>query len=159
MSLDDHDLFAPTTAATPNVSTKTCRQHDWVPYPFASETVTHWCARCSRRRDEAAAKRNRNNRKRGGAFERTVAKKLGGRKTGPLGGRDDVMVGEFAAIQTKRAARFSLTEARTYLGDLRRTYPTRVPLVVHALPGERGGVVILMLEDWTSLHGSEGGEP
>lgn len=43
--------------------------------------------------------------------------------------------------------------------DLRRTYPTRVPLVVHALPGERGGVVILMLEDWTSLHGSEGGEP
>lgn len=33
------------------------------------------------------------------------------------------------------------------------------PLHVHALPGERGGVVILMLEDWTSLHGSEGGEP
>lgn len=28
------------------------------------------------------------------------------------------------------------------------------PLHVHALPGERGGVVIL-----TSLHGSEGGEP
>ena len=116
------------------------------------------CSRCHKFRDEAIAKRNRRNRQRGGAFERTVAKQLGGRKTGPLGGRDDVMVGGLFAIQTKRAQRFALTEARTYLDDLRRTYPTRTPLVVHALPGERGGVVILTLADWVSLHGSDGQE-
>lgn len=114
------------------------------------------CARCGKVRDEAVAKRNKRNRQRGGAFERTVAEKLGGRKTGPLGGRDDVMVGELFAIQTKRAQRFALTEARTYLADLRRTYPTRTPLVVHALPGERGGVVILDLESWVELHGKDG---
>ncbi len=160
MSLDDHDLFAPTTAATPNVSTKTCRRHDWVPYPFASETVTHWCARCSRCRDEAAAKRNRNNRQRGSAFERSVAKQMGGRRTGPLGGRDDVIVGQFAAVQTKKTARLSLNEARVYLDDLATTYPDRVPLVVHAEPGrDRDAVVILPLAVWVSLHGSEGGEP
>ena len=32
---------------------------------------------------------------------------------------------------------------------MRRTYPTRTPLVVHALPGERGGVVIYGRSDST----------
>ena len=124
-----------------------------VPVPVPGEFA---CSRCGKVRNEAVAKRNKRNRQRGGAFERTVAKKLGGRKTGPLGGRDDVMVGELFAIQTKRAQRFALTEARVYLADLRRTYPTRTPLVVHALPGERGGVVILDLESWVELHGKDG---
>lgn len=149
MTLDDLDLMDATTPPTVNVSTAIKRHiHQY-------HRVTGVCDLCPRCRDEVVTRRNRNNRARGGKFERTVAKKLGGRKTGPLGGRDDVMVGEFAAIQTKRAARFSLTEARTYLADLRRTYPTRVPLVVHALPGERGGVVILAFEDWVALHGTE----
>lgn len=157
--LSDLDLMDATTPPTVNVSTKRCYRHDWANRQVRIEDGVGYfelvCDRCGKVRDEAVVRRNRNNRQRGGAFERTVAKKLGGRKTGPLGGRDDVMVGEFAAIQTKRAARFSLTEARTYLADLRRTYPTRVPLVVHALPGERGGVVILAFEDWEALHGAE----
>lgn len=140
-----------------------CWKHDWEQDYFVVDggTVsanTMTCVRCGRVRDEAIAKRNKRNRQRGGAFERTVAKQLGGRKTGPLGGRDDVMVGGLFAIQTKRAQRFALTEARTYLDDLRRTYPTRTPLVVHALPGERGGVVILTFADWLLLHGSDGQE-
>lgn len=113
------------------------------------------CRRCLAVRDETIRKRNRNNRQRGSSFERQVAKQLGGRRTGPLGGRDDVTT-EMFSIQTKRQQRFSLIEARAYLGDLRRTYPTRIPLVVHALPGERGGVVIIDLQDWVDLHGPEG---
>lgn len=170
MTLDDYDLMQPTTAATPNVSTKKCRRHDWVPADITTfdvgpdrridlsagrGSVGYGCVRCGAVRDETVVRRNRNNRQRGSSFERTVAKKLGGRRTGPLGGRDDVMVGSLFSIQTKRSARFSLTEARTYLDDLRRTYPDRTPLVVHGLPGERGGVVIVSLDDWQALHGEQ----
>ena len=121
--------------------------------------VTVSCLRCGKVRDEAVVKRNRRNRQRGGAYELAVAKRLGGRKTGPLGGRDDVIVGEMFAAQTKRALRFSLAEARTYLADLRRTFPTRTPMVVHAFPGERGGgVVVVTLNDWLALHGPDAQE-
>lgn len=160
MTLDELDLFPEPDDREP----RKCFRHQWLTmrdsergFRYPPEPI-EWseCQRCGKVRNEAVAKRNKRNRQRGGAFERTVAKKLGGRKTGPLGGRDDVMVGELFAIQTKRAQRFALTEARVYLADLRRTYPTRTPLVVHALPGERGGVVILDLESWISLHGKDG---
>lgn len=156
MTLDDLDLFPEPDDREP----RKCYRHPWAESTVIvngrREAGPVICMRCGKPRDEVAAKRNKRNRQRGGAFERTVAKKLGGRKTGPLGGRDDVMVGELFAIQTKRAQRFALTEARTYLADLRRTYPMRTPLVVHALPGERGGVVILDLESWVELHGKDG---
>lgn len=152
-------------ASRPERPARKCYRHDWRPLDTSAFPFGPWpagaramCVRCGKVRDEAIARRNKRNRQRGGSFERTVAKALGGRKTGPLGGRDDVMVGELFSVQTKRAQRFGLTEARTYLDDLRRTYPTRTPLVVHALPGERGGVVILTFADWRSLHGSDGTE-
>ena len=133
-----------------------CYRHKW------QERADGWnepytsCTRCGKHRDEAVVKRNRRNRQRGGAYELAVAKRLGGRKTGPLGGRDDVIVGEMFAAQTKRALRFSLAEARTYLADLRRTFPTRTPMVVHAFPGERGGgVVVVTLNDWVLWHGPD----
>jgi hypothetical protein len=134
---------------------KKCYRHDW----RVDVLGVTYCARCTKVRNEAIVKRNRRNRQRGGAYERQVATALGGRRTGPLGGRDDVIVGELFAIQTKRAQRFALTEARKYLDDLRRTYPTRTPIVAHALPGERGGgVVILTFADWVALHGPDGTE-
>ena len=161
----------------PERPARRCYRHEWAtgslladpdamcpncvtPWKCNGPHVTTWsvCGRCGKVRDEAVAIRNKRNRKRGSSFERTVAKQLGGRRTGPLGGRDDVMVGEMFSIQTKRAQQFSLNEARSYLDDLRRTYPTRTPIVVHALPGERGGVVVLSLADWALLHGSDGRE-
>lgn len=185
MSLDDHDLMTPTTAATPNVAKKR-HVHKYTPtfgfvdvpvvdgiatlpdgrtiessaevvrVPTLSDKRTWSCYRCGRTRDEVVVRRNRNNRQRGSAFERSVAKKLGGRRTGPLGGRDDVIVGQFAAVQTKKTARLSVNEARTYLDDLARSFPDRVPLVVHAEPGrDRDAVVILPLAVWVSLHGEE----
>lgn len=149
------DLFDPLTPPNPAATAPKCRRHEWVPCPWVSDKVTHWCGRCGRWRDEQTRSLNRRNRQRGSSFERTVAKRLGGRRTGPLGGRDDVMVGEFAAVQTKRTLRLSPAEVRRYLEDLSRTYPNRVALVVHALPGERDGVVSLRLSDWTALHGPD----
>lgn len=112
------------------------------------------CLRCGKVRDEAVVKRNRNNRKRGSSFERDVAKQLGGRRTGPLGGRDDVMVDNFCAVQTKKDTSLSLNKARLYLTDLGRTFPDRVPLVIHANPGRNPEpVVILPLATWLALHG------
>jgi hypothetical protein len=141
----------PLTPATPNVSTRKCRRHQWI----SSIDQPEWhCKHCPAVRDEAVVRRNRNNRQRGSTFERSVAKQLGGRRTGPLGGRDDVMVGQFAAIQTKKDGSLSLNGARAYLDDLARTYPERVPLVVHARPGPKPDpVVILPLSWWRELHG------
>jgi hypothetical protein len=108
--------------------------------------------------DAAARKRrNKRNRLNGGAFERRTAKLYGGRRTGPLLGRDDVVTDSMFAIQTKRAQRFGLPEARQYLADLRGALPTLTPIVVHALPGERFGVVIIGEKDWLDLHGPTDG--
>lgn len=137
-----------------------CYRHDWATARFEDGTTMTECLRCGKVRDEAVKRRNRNSRQRGAAFEREVAKALGGRRTGPLGGRDDVMVGAFSAVQTKKTLRLSLAEARTYLADLRRTFPDRVPLVVHALPGHAPDpIVILPLSVWVDLHGEEKGPP
>lgn len=113
------------------------------------------CTRCWKRLDQGVKRRNKNNRQRGANFERTVAKQLGGRRTGPLGGRDDV-VGEMFAAQTKKTINFSVRQARVYLDDLNRLYPTRIPLVVHAEPGrDRDAVVIVRMSDWLALHGPD----
>ena len=113
------------------------------------------CSRCGKKRDEVVRRRNRGNKNRGATFERTVAVKLGGRRTGPLGGRDDVVGDNFAA-QTKKTINFSVRQARTYLDDLSRTYPTRTALVIHAEPGkDREAVVVLRLADWILWHGPD----
>lgn len=148
------DPFIPTTPPTPVTAKRRCRRHDWM---VEQQTGHAHCNLCGAHRDDEAKTRNRRNRQRGASFERKVAKQLGGRRTGPLGGRDDVMVSDFAAVQTKRTQRLSMTEVRRYLDDLQRTYPTRVPLVIHALPGERDGVVILPLSAWVDLHGATDG--
>lgn len=109
------------------------------------------CTRCWKRLDPAIKRRNKNNRQRGANFERTVAKQLGGRRTGPLGGRDDV-VGEMFAAQTKKTINFSVRQARAYLDDLGRIYPARIPIVVHAEPGrDRDAVVIVRMSDWIDM--------
>ena len=131
-----------------------CRRHVW----FVEQQTGHTsCHLCGAHRDEVRRRRNRNNRLRGGAYETKIAKALGGRRTGPLGGRDDVVVGTTLAVQTKKDLSLSLNKARTYLDDLTRTFPGRTALVIHSKPG-RGGqpVVILALNDWVALHGQDG---
>lgn len=101
------------------------------------------------------ATRNRRNKNRGADFERWVARRLGGRRTGPLGGKDDVIVGDTLAVQCKKVARgISLLKARLYLDALRITFPTRTPIVVWAEPGDnKNALVILSLADFEALYG------
>ena len=150
-----------------------CRRHDWFatvldangkvinvadPGPLPHREGMK-CRNCPAIRDEAVKRRNRANRARGANFERSVAKVLGGRRTGPLGGRDDVVVGNTIAVQTKKDMSLSLNKARTYLADLSRTFPGRTALVIHARPGrDAQPVVILSLNDWLALHGQDGME-
>lgn len=139
-----------------------CYRHQWraiessrAPFGPYPDVVGSACVVCGKVRDEAVRRRNRANKNRGANFERTVAKQLGGRRTGPLGGRDDV-VGEMFAAQTKKTINFSVRQARIYLDDLSRSYPTRTPLVVHAEPGrDRDAVVIVRMSDWIALHGPD----
>ena len=149
------DMFsAETTPSNPAAVARKCRRHAWM---TADGGERFYCAYCSAIRDETRRRRNRGNKQRGAAFERTVAKALGGRRTGPLGGRDDVVVGTTLAVQTKKDLSLSLNKARTYLDDLTRTFPGRTALVIHSKPG-RGGqpIVILALNDWIALHGQDG---
>lgn len=153
------DLDDLPSEANPAATRPKCR-HEWVVNDQwnggPSDPPVRQCVRCNAVRDETVVRRNRRNRQRGASFERTVAKQLGGRRTGPLGGRDDVIVGEFAAIQTKKDGSLSLNKARAYLADLARTFPGRVPLVVHSEPGgDRNAVVILPLSWWRDLHGPD----
>lgn len=107
--------------------------------------------------DPDIRRRNRNNKGRGTAFERFIAKRYGGRRTGPLLGKDDVVVGNFAAIQTKKTINFSMSQARQYLTDLTVAFPDHVALVIHSAPGDnRGAVVVLWEKEWFALHGPEG---
>jgi len=151
------DLTPVPAAVAPN-----CRRHEWYSHPtpcygmegevYHEPNVVH-CRSCFKARDEVRRRRNRGNKQRGAAFERTVAKALGGRRTGPLGGRDDV-VGENFAAQTKKTINFSGRQARAYLDDLARIYPTRTALVIHAEPGkDREAIVVLRLSDWQARQG------
>ena len=144
--------------------TPKCFRHSWFQDDDMAPdsrviSYVYRCRVCGAVRDEAVRRRNRGNKQRGGAFERTVAKQLGGRRTGPLGGRDDVMVGEMFSVQTKKTINFSVRQARIYLDDLSRTFPTRTALVVHAEPGrDRDAVVVLRMSDWLGLHGPDATE-
>ncbi len=170
MGFDEADQMCPNCVTpwkcngphTPPLS-KCRRRHEWMTFalPIGEDILSGpksatTCVNCGAVRDEVRRRRNRGNKQRGANFERSVAKALGGRRTGPLGGRDDV-VGETVAVQTKKTINFSVRQARVYLDDLSRTYPTRTALVIHAEPGrDREAVVILRLNDWLALHGPDG---
>lgn len=150
LEVDCDPRCAETCAASP--LPRCARRHKW---DTRGDGSGWYCRLCGVIRDEVRRRRNRGNKARGAAFERTVAKALGGRRTGPLGGRDDV-VGENFAAQTKKTINFSVRQARAYLDDLARIYPTRTALVIHAEPGkDREAIVVLRLSDWQAWHGPD----
>ena len=105
--------------------------------------------------------RNRRSKARGGAFERWVAARFGGRRTGPLGGKDDVVVGELFAIQCKKTLRPVWRPAvRRYLDALRATFPTCTPMLAYARPGDnRHATLTLYKRDWLDLAGPDADIP
>jgi len=139
-----------------SVTPRRCRRHEWVTQVTFDEPYTS-CVRCGKLKDEAASRRAVNNRKRGNAFERTVAKAYGGQRRGQLGGLDDVVVGKVFAVQTKKLATAPSLNAIKQILKAMDGIPERVPLFVYAEPGkDREAVVVLWLRDHAALHGSDG---
>lgn len=146
-TLDDiPDLFGitPTTGLS---FPKKCRRHDW---------NDGTCQRCGAPLVEANVRRGRNNRARGNAIERDIAKALGLRRVGQYGGPDDIS-GELFVAQVKSGGAFP-ERLWGWLKALPRNAGQTPLLVVTDAPGpghRRRALVILELSDWSALHAGE----
>ena len=155
-------LLAAEPIAPPTMSGakgRKCRRHQWeyVTGPSFTDFSLDpgWCcARCGKPKDEAHSRRGKNNRSRGNAYERELAAKIGGKRTGQFGGPDDV-TSDLFVVQVKVRKAWPSWMADE-LAKLPRT-GGRVPLLVVAnAPGpghSRKALVVVGLEDWISLHG------
>lgn len=159
------EVTPPTFAGSAGLRAR-CRRHDWVTravdtskwagMPIDQTLATEtFCARCGTVRDEVRARRGKSARSRGNAYERELAKKLGGKRTGMYGGPDDVTVNDLFVIQSKVRKAWPQWMADE-LAKLPRT-GGRIPLLVVAnAPGSafrRRALVVVELGDWLSLHG------
>lgn len=112
------------------------------------------CSRCGKILDEALARRGRNNRSRGNAIERDIARALGLRRVGQYGGPEDAS-GDLFIVQVKSGGSFP-ERLWGWLKALPQNAGQTPLLVVTDAPGpghRRRAVVILDLEDWRDLHG------
>lgn len=159
MTLDDiPGLMEPTTAATGVGVARKCRRHEWaiVPNMRAEATDgadTFRCRRCLVIRDAARARLGRNNRKRGNAEELTVARRVGGRKVGPLGQPWDVEMPGYARLQVRKYA--TPESLRKIAAELARIGSgAEMPGYVWVEPG-RGGerLIVFRLADFAERHG------
>lgn len=156
--MNERDLWTPTTPANPAAKARKCVRHDWrgsyfKPALGPERTV---CARCGTVRDESRAKTGRNNRKRGGAEELVVARKLGGEKVGPLGLPHDVIVPGYLRLQVKKLARWpSLAAVLTWLDAMPAGAEMRGVTIASTGHGTRR-VLVLDLDEFAEHHG-EGG--
>ena len=95
-------------------SPKRCRRHMWgtdITTYVDGEGHRVICQSCGKEQDPAVSRRSRNNRKRGGSWERDAAADIGGRRMGQLNLPHDVEVAGYARIQTKVLDRWpSLTK-------------------------------------------------
>lgn len=113
------------------------------------------CTRCGRDIDPERARRGKNNRARGNAIERDVARKLGLRRTGQYGGPDDA-ASDWLVVQVKSGGAFP-ERLWSLLGTLPVNAGQTRAVVVTDAPGpghRRRAMVIVDLEDWAALHGA-----
>lgn len=151
MNLDERDLWTPTTPANPAAKARKCVRHDW-----HQDIFRVFCRRCGRERDDTASRRGRNSRKRGGAEELVVARKLGGEKVGPLGLPHDVIVPGYLRLQVKKLARWpSLAAVLTWLDAMPAGAEMRGVTIASTGHGTRR-VLVLDLDEFAEHHG-EGG--
>jgi len=151
----------PDQVAWATVTPRRCRRHEWVMAEVMppDSRVREWvpeCARCGKPKDEAVSRRGLNNRRRGNAIERDVAKQLGLSRVGQYGGPDDAgKAGEPFVVQVKSGKSFPERIYR-WLKAL-PSNANQTPLVVITdAPGpghRRRALVVLTLEDWVALHG------
>lgn len=147
----------PETARTITTPKARCRgRHVWVLSATAlGEPVPTYCRSCGAVRDEAKAKRGKNNGKRGRAAELTAAREVGGRKVGPMGWPWDVEMPGYARLQVKKLA--TPPSLRTICDELARIASApgeEMPGFIWIEPG-RGGerLIVFRLRDFSDRHG------
>ena len=102
--------------------------------------------------DPSKSRKGRNSRQRGNAFEREIAKRLGGQRVGQFGGKQDV-ANDWIAVQCKVGGSFSERQ-----WDWLQSVPVKSDqlrmLIIGDSPGVGGGrrraVDILDLDDFCS---------
>jgi hypothetical protein len=159
MTLDDiPDLFPGPTDYALGAKPR-CRRHQWATTMYrvigTDEPVNGHseCVRCGAIRDEARARRGRNNRKRGNAEELTVARAVGGRKVGQMQQPWDVEMPGYARLQVKKLA--TPPSLRFIAAELSRIGSgAEMPGFVWIEPG-RGGeqLITFRLRDFAERHG------
>jgi hypothetical protein len=136
----------------------TCRRHRWVASWANGAQGVYVCERCGRTQDVARSRRGKSARSRGNAYERELAKKLGGKRTGMFGGPDDVTTSLFTCqVKVRKAFPSWMTDE---IDKLTRTATTTPILVVANSPGpgyKRRAIVVVDLADWVDLHGEIAG--
>lgn len=139
---------APANAAAPQPK---CRRHRWVAFPDGSR-----CDRCGKAHSKEAARRGRNNRKRGTTDELRVAEILGGRKVGPLGHEWDVEIEGYLRAQCKKLdTPPSLNQVTRWLDAIPQG-PSLRAVTIADTPGagrKTRRLIVLDLEEFASWHG------
>ncbi len=155
----ERDLFTSLTPANPAAPKPKCRRHKWYFGSLGDEQPVTICMLCGRIQDGAASKRGKNNRQRGNSIEREIGKKLGMKRVGQFGGKDDLSNALFAA-QVKSGGAFSERQW-AWLKAVPVVAGQTQLLVVADTPGpgkRRRALVILDLDDWRELHGQIGAD-
>ena len=121
-------------------------------------TPCEFCGTEGRQRHDRTcpkAKRGRTSRQRGNAFEREVAKKLGGERVGQYGGPEDVRL-DWANVQCKVGGAFP-ERIWSWLNALPRDHRLRA-VVIGDAPGagkKRREVIVMDLDDFSEWFGGE----
>ena len=169
MTLDDSDLFDAPSGPRPGAAPpRKCRRHEWVAINKCARMALRGnairrpdgslrrvrCAYCGKSKDDAATRRGRNNRARGNAIEREVARKLGLRRVGQYGGPEDAE-SEWLVVQVKSGGAFP-ERIWKWLQALPANADQTRAVVVTDAPGpghKRRALVVVDLDDWQDLHG------
>ena len=151
---DDLPFSYPSLANPGAPKPRVCRRHVWVGLGTADQPdIIIRCERCGRVRNDAASRRGRNSRARGNAEELTVARKLGGRKMGPLGLPWDVELPGYMRLQVKKLATWpSLAAVVAFIDAIPAGRDMRGAALIQ--PG-RGGrrLLVLDLDEFARWHG------
>jgi hypothetical protein len=154
-TLDDLDLFDQPDGPRPGAApVKPCRHPKALRVLFGDGT---WqCSPCGHLSNAETQRRGRNNRARGNAIEREIARSLGLRRVGQFGGPEDV-AGELFVAQVKSGGAFP-ERLWQWLKAVPATAAQTPLLVVTDAPGpghRRRALVILELHEWAAWHGGD----
>ena len=136
-----------------SVTPRRCRRHLWT---VGMDGVAY-CFRCTKTRDDETSRRGKNNRNRGNAIEREVAKRLGLKRVGQYGGADDAK-SDWLVVQVKSGSAFS-ERIWGWLKAIPVDATQLAAVVLTDAPGpghRRRAVVVIDMEDWIAMHGPSG---